>query len=53
MFSSEAFSTFSLHACETSSLARREEYALTVFENRVLRKIVRPKREKVTWSWKN
>jgi hypothetical protein len=29
----------------------REEHRLRVFENRVLRRIFRPKREKVTGEW--
>jgi hypothetical protein len=36
-----------LHGCETWSLTLREEYRLTVFENRVLRRIVGPKRDEV------
>ena len=34
-----------LYWCETWSLTSREEYKLTVFENRVLRKIFWPKRD--------
>jgi hypothetical protein len=34
-----------LYACETWSLTLREEHRLRVFENRVLRKILVPKRE--------
>ena len=37
-----------LHGCETSSLTLREERRLRVFENRVLRRIFGPKRDKVT-----
>jgi hypothetical protein len=33
--------------CETWSLTLREEHRLKVFENRVLRSIFRPKRDKV------
>jgi hypothetical protein len=41
-----------LHGCETWSLIMREECRLTVFENRVLRRIFGPKREKVTLEWR-
>jgi hypothetical protein len=37
-----------LHGCETSSLTLTEEHRLWMFENRVLRKIIGPKRDKVT-----
>jgi hypothetical protein len=37
-----------LYGCETWSLALREEHRPRVFENRVLRKIFRPKRDEVT-----
>jgi len=37
-----------LRGCETWSLTMREEHRLRVFENRVLRTIVRPKRGVVT-----
>jgi hypothetical protein len=40
-----------LYACETSSLALREENTLKVFNNRVLRISV-PKREAVTGGWR-
>jgi hypothetical protein len=40
-----------LYGCETWSLTLREEYRLTVFENRVLRKIFGPKREE-DGSWR-
>jgi hypothetical protein len=33
--------------CETSCLTLREEHKLRVFENRVLRKILGPKRDEV------
>jgi hypothetical protein len=36
-----------LYGCETWSLTLREEHRLRVFENRVLRKIYWPKRNKV------
>jgi hypothetical protein len=34
-----------LYACETWSLTLREERRLSVFDNRVLRKVFEPKRE--------
>jgi hypothetical protein len=37
-----------LYGCETWSLTLREENRLRVFENRVLRRIFGPKRDKVT-----
>ena len=37
-----------LYGCETWSLTLREESKMRVFENRVLRRIVRPKRDKAT-----
>jgi hypothetical protein len=36
-----------LYGCETWSLMLREEYRLWVFENRVIRRIFRPKRDEV------
>jgi hypothetical protein len=41
-----------LHGCETCSLTLREEHKLGVFENRVLRSIFRPKRDRVTGGWR-
>jgi hypothetical protein len=41
-----------LYGCETWSLTLREEHTLTVFENRVLRKIFGPKRDEVTGEWR-
>jgi hypothetical protein len=41
-----------LYGCETWSLTLREEYRLRVFENRVLRKICRPKRDEVMGEWR-
>ena len=41
-----------LYACETWSLALREECRQKVLENRVLRRIFRPKRDKVTGEWR-
>ena len=37
-----------LYGCETWSLTLREERRLRVFENRVLRRVFGPKRDKVT-----
>ena len=37
-----------LYGCETWTLAMREERRLRVFENRVLTRIFRPKRDEVT-----
>jgi hypothetical protein len=41
-----------LYGFETWSLTLREEHVLRVFENRVLRRIFWPKREKVWGGWK-
>jgi hypothetical protein len=41
-----------LYGCETWSLTLREEHRLRVFKNRVLRKIFRPKRDKVLGDWR-
>ena len=41
-----------LYGCETWSLTLREERRLGVFENRMLRRIFGPKRDKVTREWK-
>jgi len=40
-----------LYECETLLLTLTEERRLRVFENRVLRRIFGPKREKVTGEW--
>jgi hypothetical protein len=40
-----------LYACETWSLALREERRLGGFENKVLRRIFGPKRDEVTGEW--
>ena len=40
-----------LCGCETLSITMRKVCRLRVFENRVLRRIFRPKREKVTVQW--
>jgi hypothetical protein len=41
-----------LYGCETWSLTLREEHRLRVFENRVLRKIIGPKRDEITGEWR-
>jgi hypothetical protein len=41
-----------LYGCETWSLILREERRLRLFENRVLRRIHEPKRDKVTREWR-
>jgi hypothetical protein len=41
-----------LYGCETWSLTSREEHRLTVFENRVLRRIFGPKRDEVMGEWR-
>ena len=41
-----------LYGCETWSLTLREERRLRVFENRVLRRIFGPRRNKVTGDWR-
>ena len=40
-----------LRGCETWSFTLKEERRLRVFENRVLRKIFGPKRDKITGEW--
>ena len=46
---------FSVVLCECASwsLTLREERRLRVFENRVLRRILGPKRDEVTGEWRN
>jgi hypothetical protein len=41
-----------LYGCETWSVTLREEHRLRVFENRVLRGILGPKRDEVTGEWR-
>jgi len=41
-----------LYGCETLCLILRDEHALRVFENRVQRRIFRPKREDVAGEWR-
>jgi hypothetical protein len=40
-----------LYGCATWSLILREEQRLKVFENRVLKRIFRPKRDEETGGW--
>jgi hypothetical protein len=41
-----------LYGCETWSLTIREEHRLRVFEIRVLRRIIGPKRDDLTGEWR-
>jgi hypothetical protein len=41
-----------LCGCETWSLTLKEEHGLRGFENRVLRRIFRPKTDEVTGGWR-
>jgi hypothetical protein len=41
-----------LYGCETCTLTVREEHKLRVFENRVLRRIFEPNRDRVTGGWR-
>jgi hypothetical protein len=41
-----------LYGCKTLSLTLREEHRLRVFENRVLRRIIGPKRDEMTGGWR-
>ena len=41
-----------LNGCETWSLTLREERRLTVFESRVLWRVLEPKRDEVTGAWR-
>jgi hypothetical protein len=41
-----------LYGCETRSLRVRAEYMLRVYENRVLREIIRPEMGNVTRGWR-
>ena len=43
---------FVLYGCETGSLTLREERKPLVLENRLLRRIFGPKRDKVTGKWR-
>jgi hypothetical protein len=44
--------TVVLYGCETWSLTLREERRLRVFENKVLRRILGPKRDEVKGEWR-
>jgi hypothetical protein len=41
-----------LYGCKTWSITLRDERALRVFENRVVRRMFGPKRDKVTGQWR-
>jgi hypothetical protein len=41
-----------LYGCETWPFTLREEHGLRMFESRVLRRIIRPKREGVVGGWR-
>jgi hypothetical protein len=41
-----------LYGCETWSMSLREEHRLTVFENRVLRRVFGPRRDEVKGEWR-
>jgi hypothetical protein len=41
-----------LYVCVTWSLILREEYRLKVFENKVLRRIVGPRRDEIMGGWR-
>jgi hypothetical protein len=41
-----------LYGCETRSLTLREEHRQAVFENRVLRIIVGPRRNYISGGWR-
>jgi hypothetical protein len=41
-----------LYGCETWSLTLRKEQRLRVFENRVLRRVLGPKRDEVMREWR-
>jgi hypothetical protein len=43
---------FILYGCETWSHTSREERRLMLLENRVLRRILGPKRDEVTGKWR-
>ena len=44
--------TLTMYGCETWSLKMREESRLRLFENRVLKRMFGPKRDKVTGEWR-
>jgi hypothetical protein len=41
-----------LYECETWSLTLREEHRLRVYKNRLLRRILGPKRDEMTGGWR-
>jgi hypothetical protein len=41
-----------LYGCETWSLTLRDEHRLRVIEDRVLRRIVGPRRDEMTGDWR-
>ena len=41
-----------LYGCETWSLTMRSEHRLRMFKNRVLRKVLEPKRDEVRGEWR-
>ena len=41
-----------LYGCETWSLTLREDRNLTVFKNKVLRRICGPRRDEITGEWR-
>jgi hypothetical protein len=42
-----------LYGCKTWYLTLKEEHRLRMFENRLLRKILEPKRGEVTGDWRS
>jgi hypothetical protein len=52
IISTSAFYACCLYGCETWLLALREERRLRVFENRVLKIIFGPMRDRVTGEWR-
>jgi hypothetical protein len=42
-----------LSSCETCSVTLLEEYRFRVFENKVLKRIFVPRKEKLTGGWRN
>jgi hypothetical protein len=46
------FQSVVLYGCETWSLTLREEHRLSVFEDRVFRRIFGPKRDEVKEGWR-
>jgi len=47
-----ASETQNLYGCKTWSLTLREECRMRVFEDRMLRRIFEPKRDKVVGEWR-